>query len=100
MGGGPFTSPVAPCSIHSETRPSCSLVSGGAFTLLFAGGMISTFGSDWVAALISRLSAGLPATAAGPVSPPLRMSAGVSSTRPALGLVLLWQARQELFSSG
>src|SRR6185369_4361737 len=63
-----------------------------AAALLSLGGMNGF--SQWAAAFSIRLCSLLRGTTAGPDSPPLRIDCGVSSTKSALALVWLWQARQ------
>src|SRR5687768_12865087 len=86
------TSPMAPWSIQSLSRASCSGVRLLALDLLPLGGI--TGSAWWAADLKRRLSADRPGTRAGPESPPFLTSAGVSRMSSAFALVRLWQARQ------
>ena len=74
---GPAT---APSAIQRSSRPSCGGESGLAPTLLSAGGMKSS--CRCAARRKSTLSAGFPATTAGPESPPFWIAATVSRTSP------------------
>ena len=66
--------------------------------LLLAGGIsMSSWCKD---ASTTRLSTPLPGTMAGPASPPLIMSSGVSMFRSAFVVVLLWHAMQFAFRNG
>ena len=81
----PSRGSVAPVSIHllrSATTLAESLPLGGIFN-----------SPSCLIALMIKLSAGLPATSAGPVSPPLSVACRVSSRRPPDCFFSPWQER-------
>ena len=90
---------LAPWSIQRLTSPSSSGFRSEACTLLAGGGMMVS-SSRCEAAFNNRLDLLCLGVAAGPESPPLRMSSGVSRISRALAVVLLWQARQFFFNMG
>ena len=64
------------------------------------GGMMRPSGAVPETSERRRLSAGLPATTAGPLSPPRKIAAAVSSRRPFFCFSGPWQARQCLARIG
>ncbi len=56
----------------------------------FPVGGICKSGLAWRTALMSKLCSGSPGTMAGPASPPVRMAAAESSTRPFLDFFAAW----------
>src|SRR5262245_49374131 len=76
---------LAPWSIQAVSRRIWAAGSGG-----FLNGMRVTPLAPLTAS-ISRLSDALPGTTAGPLSPPLRRNAAVSTRSPPFLILALWQ---------